>query len=465
MEYVGLRIVKILNCTILFVSLICLAMCSQSLAIEEIEQSPNIKVEQSQQKALVGKINFEDILKTAKEHSYDLQIADYNILISQQGVRGAKSEYFPHFNLGGGMEYTKNFRDIRESTVMSIGDAFINPYTRYQSVLGITVAYNLFDFGVRGGNLKIAKEDVELKKLETKEKLQELNLTLLDSYTKILITSKQIELNRRILGIEEKNLNMKERLFSAKEISGMELNDERVKINNIKSKIAELNSIRVEALNWLSFYTGEEYDVTKLKVADLNKTDFDVLAFKDYTKSIIWKIHEKNIKKKELELRVVVRNNYPKLNAYGRYYLYGSDHNNYAQSLGIEPSNFSVGASLSMPIFDGFKNSADIAKTRLELKQLQVERDKAIAQLAARLAAMRSNLIYLDEQIDENNKAIVELSDKEKSLKKLSSRKLISAIEENDAMIDLLNKQIELDKNTITHTAITRGIQILTEEM
>ena len=53
---------------------------------------------------------------------------------------------------------------------MSIGDAFINPYTRFQSLLGVTVSYNLFDFGIRGGNLKAAKEDVKLKELETKEK-------------------------------------------------------------------------------------------------------------------------------------------------------------------------------------------------------------------------------------------------------------------------------------------------------
>jgi len=436
----------------------------QSFALEEKIQSPDANIEQTQQRVLVGKINFDDILKKAKEHSYDLKIADYNILISKQGVRNARSEYFPHLNIGGGMEYTKNYRDVKESTVISIGDAFINPYTRYQSVLGITVSYNLFDFGVRGGNLKIAKEDVKLKELEINEKLQELNLTLLDSYTKILIATKQIEINEQILALEEKNLEMKKRLFNAKEISKIELNNEKVKVNNIKTKIAELNSIKAEALSWLSFYTGEEYDINNLKVADLKKTNFDVLAFKDYTKSITWKIHEKNIKKKELELQVVKRNNYPKINAYGRYYLYGSNHNNYARSLGIEPSNFSVGASLNMPIFDGFKNSSNIEKTKLELKQLQVERDKAIAQLTARLATMRSNLIYLDEQIDENNKTIIELSDKEKSMRKLASKRLVSPIEKNDVMIELLNQQIELDKNSLTQTAITQGIQILTEE-
>ncbi|MBR6127543.1 TolC family protein [bacterium] len=449
--------------------LLIMAICIMSLpprimAITE----PKIDVELTQQEAkkpqIVTKISFEDILTKAKEHSYDLKIADYNVLISKQGVRGARSEYFPKLNFSAGTEYTRNFRDVNETTVMSIGDAFINPYTRYQSILGINVGYNLFDFGVRGGNLKAAKEDIAIKELEAKEKLQELNLTLLDSYTKILITSKQIELNKQILAIEEKNLNMKERLFNAKEISKIELNDEKVKVSSIKNKISELKNIESESLNWLSFYTGEQYDMDNLKVSELKKCNYDVLSFNDYTKSITWKIHEKNIKKKEFELQVAKRTNYPKVNVYGRYYLYGSDHQNYGKSLGIEPSNFSVGASLNMPIFDGFKNSANIEKTALELKQLHVERDKAIAQLMARLASMRSNLIFLDEQINANNDALKELTNKEKSIHKLASKRLISPIEENDAKTELLNQQIELDKNSITQIAITRGIQILTEE-
>ncbi len=374
---------------------------TQCYAIKQADKP--VDLSEKIQGTLITRINYDDVLAKAKEHSYDLQIADYQVLISKQEVRGAKSEYFPKFNFSAGMEYTKNFRDVNETTVMSIGDAFINPYTRFQSVLGITVAYNLFDFGVRGGNLKAAKEETLVKELETKEKLQELYLTLLDSYTKILITNKQIDINNEILAIQEKNLGIKERLYNAQEISKTELNDAKVAVEQTRNKIFELKSIKAESVNWLAFYTGEEYDAENLRADELKKSNFDVLEFQDYTKSIAWKKHERNIRKKEFELKVAKRNNYPKINAYGRYYLYGSDHSNYPKSLGVEPSNFSVGASLNMPLFDGFRNRALIEKTSLELKQLYVERDKDIAQLMARVATMRSNLIYLDEQINGNN--------------------------------------------------------------
>ena len=412
-----------------------------------------------------AKIDFDEVLQKAKEHSYDLKIADFQVLISKQGVKVARADYFPKLGFNMGTEYTKNFRNARESTVVSIGDAFINPYTRFQSVMGITLTYNIFDFGVRGGGLKVAKEDVVIKELAEKEKFQELNLTLVDTYAKILLAKKQIELNKEILKLEEKNLEYKTRLYNAKELSKAEYDDAIIKVSKVKNKISELSAMMQESLNWLSFYTGEIYDINNLKVCDIKRTDFDINAFQDYTKSIIWKVHEHNIKKKELELYVQKRTNYPKINAYSKYYLYGSDQTNYPTSVGnIRPSNFSVGISLNTQLFDGMKNRANIGKVQLELQQLQVERDKAIAEFSAKLATMRSNLIYLSQQNEENDKITKTLLDKEKATHRLVSKKIISPIEENDVKVSILEHNIEAEKNKITADAITKGIQILTTE-
>jgi outer membrane protein len=435
-----------------------------SYAINEIELNDNQNAYTESNRPLVSSISFDDVLKKAESHSYDLKIADFNILISKQDIRSSRSEYFPKLNVSAGTEYTKNFRDINETTIMSIGDAFINPYTRYQSVFGITLSYNVFDFGVRKGRMDIAKEDVKLKELEEQQQLQELNLNLLDNYSKILITGIQIELNKQILELAEKNLELKKRLRDAQEISSTELNDQQTEVNVLQSRIMELYQIFAESVNWLSFYTGENYNAENLTIDELKKPDFNVMEFKDYTKSIIWQIHEKNLKKKELEVKIAKRNYLPKVTAYSRYYVYGSDHSSYPKAFSsIEPSNFTVGGSINMPVFDGFQNSANVRKAELEYKQLQIERDKAIAELMTRLAVMRSNLMYLDEQTQANTMAVDELKEKVKSLTKLSNKKVISPIEENEGKIELLQRQIELEKNRITAIAITKGIQILTD--
>ena len=50
-------------------------------------------------------ITYDEILKQAKTQSYDIQIADFDIFIAKQGVRTARSEYFPKINASIGTEY------------------------------------------------------------------------------------------------------------------------------------------------------------------------------------------------------------------------------------------------------------------------------------------------------------------------------------------------------------------------
>ena len=121
------------------------------------------------QKKLIDKLEFEDILLKAQEHSYDLIIADFNTLIAKQDVKAIRSEYFPKLGVSIWQEYTKNFKDVGHSSVASIGDNFINPYTRFQSVMGVTLTYNIFDFGVRGGSLKASQEGEGLKSTNNKK--------------------------------------------------------------------------------------------------------------------------------------------------------------------------------------------------------------------------------------------------------------------------------------------------------
>ena len=313
--------------------------------------------------ALQKCISYEDVLQKAKLRSYDLKLTDYEVMIAKTGITSARSDYFPKLNAMAGTEYTKSFRDYGNSVITTIGDTFINPYTRFQSVMGITLSYNIFDFGIRRGKLDMAKEDIILKELKEKEAFQELQLNLIDIYTKILSASKQVLLYEEILVLEQENLELMARLSDAKLVSRMDLNNQEVKVNQVRKHLEELKQILSENLTWLTFYTGEDYDIENIKVENIKKVNFNPLEYSDYTQSLTWKIYESELKKKELELNVVKKTNYPKINAYGRYYIYGADHSSYRESLSdVSPSNFTVGGNVYMPVFDGLKNHADIKK-------------------------------------------------------------------------------------------------------
>ncbi len=429
-----------------------------SLAIEDIDlnNADDIRIEK------VSNIDLDSLFQKAKVHSYDIKMADFDVLIAKTSIMSARSEYFPKLNFSMGNEYTHNYNN-KASYVTTVGDMFINPYTRYQSVLGITLSYNVFDFGVRRGKLDLAKEDVELKKMKETEATRELELNLIDLYTKILISKKQIDINNEILKLANKNLELSKRLYKAKVISKTDLNDAEFKVSKTKAQIFDLKKILQESLLWAEFYTNEKYDNENLKIEEIKKVGFSPLENTDYTKTLTWKIYESEIKKKELELKVTKRQNLPKVNAYGRWYLYGSDYSSYNDAWGdMSPSSYAVGASLNMPVFDGLVNYSDIQRAKLELQKMYVQRDKDIADFMTRLSILRNNIIYLDNEINENKKAIKELQEKEKSKQKLLSKKVIMQTELNEAKIELLETKIELEKNTITLNSMTKAIETLT---
>ena len=92
---------------------------------------------------------------------------------------------------------------------------------------------------------------------------------------------------------------------------------------------------------------------------------------------------------------------------------------------------------------------------------MQVKRDKAIAQWLARLATLRSNFIYMSNEIECSERIIKELKDKDSSLFRLVSKKVISPIEQNDSKIKLIEQQIEYVNNKATNVAIMQGIAVL----
>lgn len=428
---------------------------NKAFAIESI-------ISNSVDSSVTKEISFEHVICKAKEHSFDLKIAHSNNLQSIQDIRNAKSEYFPKIYFAAATEYTHNFNDPKFSIITNVGDSFINPYTRYQSIMGISLSYNIFDFGIRKRGLDIAFQDQKLKILEEQQIIQELYLNIIDTYTNILITSKEINSTQNILDIEMQNLDFKQRLFDAKQIPFNDLSSAKIRVQNLNNKLCTLKDNLCQYLLILSFYTGEQYSENSTIIHEFPRGNNVQLTDPDYTQSLIWKIFQIKIAKKQNELKIAKKLNFPKVSAYGRYYLYGADSSNFYDNLAnIKPSNYSVGAAVNMPIFDGFKNLADIKKTELELHNIEIERDKAIAQFLLRIATLKSNLLYIDNKISLDAQNLIQLEKNLKMNSRLQDNKIITPIELNLAKIDLLQQKFLIEKNQLTKSAITKSLQVL----
>ena len=143
-------------------------------------------------------MSFELIVEKAIKKSYDLKIAEINEKISTAQIKEAKSEYYPTFSLNYGAGYDRDLSN-GSSGFNSVGDTVLLGTTRYQNSAYARMQYNLFDFGIRGKKLAIAKKERDQKQIEYAKTLRNLKIEMADLYTKTLLSFKEIESNNRIL--------------------------------------------------------------------------------------------------------------------------------------------------------------------------------------------------------------------------------------------------------------------------
>lgn len=108
-------------------------------------------------------IDWSTTLNQIIENSYDLQLSKVDIDISKANILGARSEYFPKIYMYAYNEYNKALGEGFNQTTY-IGNEIIYGDNIYQNALALGLNYNLWDFGIRGDNLKIAKKDNISKK-------------------------------------------------------------------------------------------------------------------------------------------------------------------------------------------------------------------------------------------------------------------------------------------------------------
>ena len=73
-------------------------------------------------------------------------------------------------------------------------------------------------------------------------------------------------------------------------------------------------------------------------------------------------------------------------------------------------------------------------------------------------------LLYLIQQLEADKNLINELEQKQKSTKRLVEKREVSPIELNEVKIQMLEQQIEYEKNISTNTAIAKAIKALTTD-
>lgn len=139
--------------------------------------------------AYADELDFETVRQRALENSFDVKISQTDIKISDTAIQGAKSEYYPKISTYFYSEYTKSL-DGNNQTVY-IGNEVLYGNSVFQNSLSVGLSYNLFDFGIRGDKLKIAKSDKVSKIAQYNKIIRDTEIAVVEAYAKSFILYKQ----------------------------------------------------------------------------------------------------------------------------------------------------------------------------------------------------------------------------------------------------------------------------------
>jgi outer membrane protein len=342
-----------------------------------------------------------------------------------------------------------------------VGNTVLVQNTMYQNSLSLSATYTLFDFGVRDRRVFIAARDVEAKKAMLLRSVRDTRISILKLYGELLITHRQLECNLELLTLHKQLTLTKERLYQGGTISRIEVVDEALKTVRIVDTLESLQLRMRTLLHDLSIHTGEEYHTEGLKVADLKdpgeaREPFQVERLPEH------RVYENEIEKKKAELDALKRERLPQFAFYSTYAWYGSDLNAYAGSIhDVKPRNFFVGVSATLPLFDGFKNSAQIERAGLEMDRLKVEREKKLTELTYRYATLAESQRTYAESARNQTEMLAKIATKLSMSERLSERQIIEYADLLAQRIELVSQRFELMKTTITKSATARELQIL----
>ena len=425
-------------------------------------------------------LTYKDTLNTAINNSFDLKMSALDIGISKAQLKAVRADWYPSLSMQFNTEYNKDLMNGR-GTFAYAGNTMITPYTQFRDMLYMTLSYNLLDFGIQGKKVHIAKQEITQKEINYNMQLRDLKLRILELYSKVEQHNNAINTKSEILSLYKNMFTNKERMYKAGINDKLSVMDEAVKIAKTQNDIENSKLELKNALEDLSYYTKNDYEISNLYVhsvnsepepnivevsskniieTEINKTDYN-FSFDSYLSDEA-KYYDLEIDKKKSELSILKRQLLPTFRFYAGYSLYGQNPNNYYSSLqDIGQRSFVVGISSQYVFFDGFKNRANREKTKLEIEKLQVEKDKKLSELENKYKKSYKAYETYNEELDINRQLLSTVKEKLDDVGKLRAYKLADQNQLLSAKADLLNQEYELEQNIINITSKLEEMKIM----
>jgi len=409
-------------------------------------------------------LTFDEILQQAIDHSFDLKIGNLDVEIGEQRLAEARAMYLPTLSMRLANEYLDDLSKDATGTV-AVGDTVISGNaSTYQDSFSLSAGYLLYDFGARSLKYQNAERDVQVARFLADQAFVDLKDQVLSVYGRGLILHKQLAAWKILLVQRNEVYRLTERLQAAGTMGKVELGNAGILVAEAVQTLAAYQLELEGVAQDLAFLSGQTYEARGLEFADLQPALLSE-AQADVRNSPEIKGYAVQIEKKKTEYQIASRAWLPSLNLYSSYRLYGNDPSSAADSfVGMKERNATVGIVMDVNLFNGFSDQAKAERLLRELRRLEVERDKKIADKERLLKTLAQKATVYRQHADDWRSFQGALAEQGVMMERLAGQQIIDRIsfleqqgKQLEKSLDLQVKQVERDMNALQLQMLALG--------
>lgn len=405
-------------------------------------------------------ISLEQVMQQAIAHSHNVQLADIDVEISQYRLTESRAAYYPTLNL----RYTNEwFDDLTDGNGDwdSVGGTVISATgSKWKNILGASLNYNLYDFGIRERQVDNARRDVAIAGLTRSQEGIDLALQVLDLYISGLKGQEEMQGQRLARELRQEIFSLSQRLHQAGSLDRMQMGEAAIAVAESSQRLDDLLMARAEILHGLTMLSGELYDedethfLTPHYIADINTLNVNGLPE--------IQAYDLAIRKKQAEYEIARNSYFPRVSLYSSYSFYGSDSSDWSQSISnMEEANLACGVTLDLNVFNGFADKANAARLQAEVRRMKVERSKKIAEHEANYRSLQHHAKLLAERRESHQRYRHDLEGQTEMADRLAKEQIQGRLATLNQRVAIAAKEIQISLQEIEQTATLLKLQIL----
>jgi len=273
----------------------------------------------------------------------------------------------------------------------------------------------------------------------------------------------------------------RQKLFESGSSNKLIVMDEAVRIARTQDDIETAKTELKQVLNDLTSLTKQDYNIEELEV--LNFDAENIIPVNDTKPKLRGTLEEKSkftftpsatieakyydaeLQKKKAELDMYKRQRFPSFKLYSNYSFYGQNPDKYVKALdNVEKTSFSLGVTGSYTLFDGFKNKSNREKATLEMSKIQLEKEKKLNELKSEYEKSYTTYLSYTNELSIKQDLLGRIREKLDAVERLSSNGLMPKTELLAIKADLLNQELDVQKNVINISSKIKELKILVGE-